>query len=114
MAKAIHTKTTATKMAACASLGLHYWADHPATGCVWAVDDNQQAHVVRWCKKTNTAALQTVVEQQVTFSAWAYPRGGDRVIKRGDEYIRLTAHDIDDRASFEVSESTQDLFKVAA
>lgn len=50
--------TTLSKMAACRAVGLEYWSDHPATGCMWAVDGNQQAHVVRWYRKTNEAALQ--------------------------------------------------------
>ena len=51
---------TRSKMAACQALGLSYWSDHPARGCLWAVDANQQAHVVRWYRKTNQAALQQI------------------------------------------------------
>jgi len=40
-------KRTTERLAACETVGLHYWADHPAAGHVWAVDDHQHAHVVR-------------------------------------------------------------------
>ena len=52
------SKSTRAKMAACATLGLSYWADHPANGCMWAVDNRQQAHVVRWYRKKGQVALQ--------------------------------------------------------
>ncbi|MDP7733659.1 DUF7457 domain-containing protein [Mycobacterium paragordonae] len=54
------SKTTLGKMAACEAVGLSYWSDHPANGCVWAVDSDQQAHVVRWYRNTNEASLQSV------------------------------------------------------
>jgi hypothetical protein len=40
-------KRTLERLAACEAVGLHYWSDHPWAHCVWAVDDHQQAHVVR-------------------------------------------------------------------
>jgi hypothetical protein len=40
-------KGTRERLAACEAVGLHWWADHPVAGHVWAVDDHQQAHVVR-------------------------------------------------------------------
>jgi hypothetical protein len=40
-------KRISERLAACETVGLHYWADHPAAGHVWAVDDQQRAHVVR-------------------------------------------------------------------
>jgi hypothetical protein len=51
-------KETREKIAACEAVGLAYWSDHPTAGCMWAVDDNQQPHVVRWYRKTNEVALQ--------------------------------------------------------
>lgn len=53
---------TATRIAACATLGLSYWADHPVPGHVWAVDDNQVPHVVRvnQSQRTATHACGTV------------------------------------------------------
>jgi hypothetical protein len=56
----VFSKTTLGKIAACQAVGLHYWSDHPAANCVWAVDDEQQPHVVRWYRKTNEAAVQHV------------------------------------------------------
>lgn len=55
MTRAIHNRQTLTRMAACNALGLHYWAGHPQPGCVWAVDDFQQAHVVRIYARDNIA-----------------------------------------------------------
>ena len=40
-------KRTREWMVACASVGATFWADHPAPGCLWAVDDEQQFHVIR-------------------------------------------------------------------
>jgi hypothetical protein len=40
-------KRTRECLAACQAVGLHYWSDHPLAHHVWAVDDHQQAHVVR-------------------------------------------------------------------
>lgn len=39
-------KNTATKAAACAALGLSYWADHPRPGYVWAVDGRRYVPVL--------------------------------------------------------------------
>jgi hypothetical protein len=58
-------KTTQSKIAACEALGLSYWADHPATGCVWAVDTDQQAHVVRWYRPNNRSTDHLAALQQV-------------------------------------------------
>jgi hypothetical protein len=41
------SKRTLEHLAACESVGLHYWSDHPTAGHVWAVDDRRQAHAVR-------------------------------------------------------------------
>jgi len=35
------------RLAACEAVDLDYWADHPQKNHVWAVDDDQRAHVVR-------------------------------------------------------------------
>ena len=43
------------RLAACESVGLHYWADAPVKGCVWAVDESQRAHTVRIDRDTGTA-----------------------------------------------------------
>ncbi len=48
-------KRTRERVAACETVGLHYWADHPVAGHVWAVDDHQAAHVVRIESKTGAA-----------------------------------------------------------
>jgi hypothetical protein len=40
-------KGTRERLAACEAIGLTYWSDHPARNCVWAIDDQQRAHVVR-------------------------------------------------------------------
>ncbi|QBP29700.1 hypothetical protein SEA_TYPHA_45 [Mycobacterium phage Typha] len=46
---------TAAKMVAAHAVGLSYWADHPAAGHIWAVSDDQRAHVVRVNAKEGTA-----------------------------------------------------------
>lgn len=99
----VHTKVTATKMAACAAVGLHYWADHPLPGRVWAVDDNQQAHVVRVYASKDTAVLQKVVIRQVR--QWSMC--GNRMVDETHTY------DVGDAIPFEVTAETQDLFRVA-
>jgi hypothetical protein len=48
-------KRTREWMVACASVGASFWADHPAPGCLWAVDDEQQFHVIRVRKRAGTA-----------------------------------------------------------
>jgi hypothetical protein len=48
-------KSTRERLAACAAVGLYFWSDHPTTHHVWAVDDHQQAHVVRICRDDGTA-----------------------------------------------------------
>lgn len=73
-----HTRTTQQKITACEALGLSYWADHPAAGCVWAVDDNQQAHAVRWYRKTNEVCLVKTGDPRPPYIAapkkeWVYP-----------------------------------------
>jgi hypothetical protein len=40
-------KGTRERLACCEAVGLHWWADHPKAGHVWAVDDHQKAHVVQ-------------------------------------------------------------------
>jgi hypothetical protein len=41
------TKTAAERIAACASVGLHYWADSPLTNTVWASGDDRRYHLVQ-------------------------------------------------------------------
>jgi hypothetical protein len=53
-----HPKATREKIAVCERFGLHYWADHPQPGRMWAVDDHQQAHVIRWYRSKGYAVLQ--------------------------------------------------------
>lgn len=49
------TKRTRERLAACEAVNLHYWADHPSAGHVWAVDGHQRAHVVRISRSASTA-----------------------------------------------------------
>lgn len=43
-------------VAACAALGLSYWADHPDPGCVWAVDAaNQEYRIVKIDRRNGEA-----------------------------------------------------------
>lgn len=67
-------QTTLGKMAACNALGLSYWSDHPVTGCMWAVDDNQRPHVVRWYRKTNEAWQVGKPRKVIDYTkqGWAY------------------------------------------
>ncbi|KLI09345.1 MULTISPECIES: hypothetical protein [Mycobacteriaceae] len=39
--------TTRQEIAACRALGLGYWSQAPHPGCVWAIDDERVAHLVR-------------------------------------------------------------------
>lgn len=113
----IHNKDTALKMAASAALRLHYWADHPLAGRIWAVDDNQQPHVLRIYKKDMkkswprpdrlTVALQTVSVSEVTESS-GYP------FYRKTTKQKISTWDSGPAIDFAVDDSTQDLFKVAA
>jgi hypothetical protein len=48
-------KRTRERLAACEAVSLHYWADHPQAGHVWAVDDHQRAHVVQISCSASTA-----------------------------------------------------------
>lgn len=71
-------KSTCERLAACEAVGLFYWADHPAAGHVWAVDDHQQAHVVRIRRDGGTSqhvcrAQLLVDEEQCT--------GGGEVVR---------------------------------
>lgn len=38
---------TLENLAACGAVGLHYWSDAPPPSTVWAVHDDQTAHLVR-------------------------------------------------------------------
>lgn len=49
------TKTTAERIAACASVGLHFWSDSPITNTVWASGDDRRFHLVRLDRVTRTA-----------------------------------------------------------
>lgn len=92
-------QTIRAKIAACDALELSYWADHPASGCIWAVDANQQPHVVRWYRKTNQVALQHVGKPHrvIDYTAWpviayrdVYPTydAGDRIMFSTQNCIR--------------------------
>lgn len=85
------SKTTLGKMAACEALSLSYWADHPAPNCVWAVDDNQQAHVVRVYRKTGEAAVQDVAGSRRVIE-WQKQRG-EYILKYVDKYSMADAGD---------------------
>lgn len=76
-------KETRGKMAACEAVGLEYWSDHPKPGCVWAVDGNQQAHVVRWYKSRREAAIQTVTARE-TQTGYGPTRVESSVYDAGD------------------------------
>ena len=49
------SKRTLARLAACEAVNLHYWADHPSAGHVWAMDEHQRAHVVRISRSAGTA-----------------------------------------------------------
>jgi hypothetical protein len=49
------SKTTTERIAACASVGLHFWSDSPARTIVWATGDDQRFHLVRLDRTTRTA-----------------------------------------------------------
>jgi hypothetical protein len=51
----VFSKTTTERIAACASVGLHYWSDSPAPHTVWASGDDQRFHLVRLDRVTRTA-----------------------------------------------------------
>ncbi|QDK03170.1 hypothetical protein SEA_SYDNAT_78 [Mycobacterium phage SydNat] len=91
--KSPFSKTTQAKIAACEALGLSYWADHPATGCMWAVDDQQQAFVVRWYRSTGMVALVTVGEP---IDELRWDRNGNTRIRKkypiiGGELVKIPA-----------------------
>jgi hypothetical protein len=48
-------KTTTERIAACASVGLHFWSDSPVRSTVWASGDDRRYHLVRLDRKTRTA-----------------------------------------------------------
>jgi hypothetical protein len=52
-------KTTRQKITVCQAFGLHYWSDHPLPGRMWAVDDHQGAHVIRWYRARGFAVKQS-------------------------------------------------------
>lgn len=72
----VHTlnKAIREKIAVCERFGLHYWADHPEAGRMWAVDDSQQAHVIRWYRSKGYAVLQRTGTRQVRENIWPYRR----------------------------------------
>lgn len=71
-----HSPTTRGKIRACNVFGLHYWADHPTTGCFWAHDDKGEFSVVRWYRKTNEACIQTTNEPRRVFDTGDATRTG--------------------------------------
>jgi hypothetical protein len=48
-------KTTTERIAACDSVGLHYWSDSPIAHTVWASGDDRRFHLVRLDRVTRTA-----------------------------------------------------------
>jgi hypothetical protein len=48
---------TREHLAACDAVGLHYWAEAPSAGHIWAVDDAQHAHLVQIDRDAGTARL---------------------------------------------------------
>lgn len=51
-------KAIREKIAICEAFGLSYWADHPLPGRMWAVDNSQQPHVIRWYRSKGWASKQ--------------------------------------------------------
>ncbi|ASR77184.1 hypothetical protein KIV66_gp77 [Mycobacterium phage MyraDee] len=84
------TKTTQAKMAACAALGLSYWSDHPGVRCVWAVNDRQQAFVVK-IYKSGHAALQNEGD---SYMRTIYDKRGTKSVKV------IRTYDAGDRVPF--------------
>lgn len=52
---AVFPKATTERIAACASVGLHFWSDSPARNIVWATGEDQRFHLVRMDRTTRTA-----------------------------------------------------------
>jgi hypothetical protein len=98
----IHSKETRTRMAACHALGLHYWAGHPLPGRVWAVDDYQQAHVVRIYARQGIAVLQRDGVKPTRERIWPY---------RLNQHAPTT-FDTAQRVPFTVTAETDSLFTV--
>lgn len=48
-------KRTLENIAACASVGLHFWCEHHRTNLLWAVDASQRVHEVMIDRKTQKA-----------------------------------------------------------
>jgi hypothetical protein len=61
------------RVAACAAVGLSYWSGHPVAGCVWAVDSDQAAHVVKIDYKGSRAR---VVKPAQVWGARAFDAAG--------------------------------------
>lgn len=53
--KAKTTDRMLENVAACAAVGLSYWADGPDTNLLWAVDDDRVAHIVKIDRQKGTA-----------------------------------------------------------
>lgn len=51
----VFPKITTERIAACASVGLHYWSDSPIPHTVWANGDDNRFHLVRLDRVTRTA-----------------------------------------------------------
>ena len=66
---------TRVRLAACAAVGLSYWSGHPQAGCLWAVDDHQQAHVVKVDYKGGQAWRAVARSPWATGADWQAPRG---------------------------------------
>jgi hypothetical protein len=74
MERSPFNKETRAKIAVCEAFGLSYWADHPERGRMWAVDDHQQAHVIRWYKTAGYAVLQREGTKTVQERIWPFRR----------------------------------------
>lgn len=55
MSIGLFTKPTRERIAACESVGLSYWSDHPFPSHAWAVNAAGEAHVVRIRRAQSTA-----------------------------------------------------------
>lgn len=70
--------TTREKIAACAALGLSYWANHPTPSTVWAVDDYQQPHSVHIDRKAGKAEHRCSRYSQYQDDSKKCPESGRR------------------------------------
>ncbi|AAG59783.1 gp78 [Mycobacterium phage Bxb1] len=113
-----HSKITLTRMAACEALGLHYWSGHAVRGCVWAVDDNQQAYTVliRTKGKMLSASVATLYDKIVGYSTVRnpdVPPGHKGALVRTPR-TELAVREENEPTPFVVTDETRTLFAMDA